>query len=851
MGNRIIEKLAFCQNFAEQKKLHLTLVLAVSATIVFYNLGQNSFHNGDEASHALMIKDILTTGSWATLKIQGENVFFKPPLMIWLGALSSKAFGFSEFSVRFPSAMFGLLTIFFTYLFADQIFDRKIALLSSLIVMTCTQFVFVHASKTGEFDTAITFFTLLSLYLIWKSKHKKIFFYLSFSSIGIAAMIKSVVFVIPFVVLLFHLLSSGRIRDFNMKEWAMAIGLFLIIALPWHINQLIIHGHAFIDLYVMDQIIGRRIGTGAPIGLSNPLFYINVIARGFFPWSIVLPFALIYNTLYIRKESKEQTLLLLFWIFVVFAICNTITSKYNYSILQNWYILPIYPALAILNARLLIDIVTDFPNKKVFSFTLIGIFFAVILIYPDKTYNPFEGQAFKSLMRVTFNDVFSSYYHKNAGLAFLVVVFMWLLLSSLIYLIFSNTNKKYQAVSNKIVSVLVICFLLYSFFLILRPIRFSNNKSEFYRMNNKIWSTANAETVLVFFGNNLPFYQDYIYFHNFRYPHRTTLRYIGLDKGFLRQELLSHNNKIFLMERQHYYDIRSKDEFQGILPQSTTELSNYVLLADSEIAIPVEDRRNLVFNAIEGLKDNNPEVKKVAARNLGRLGDQLAVSPLIGLLGDSDGGVVSAAAKALGDLRDTIAVDPLKKTLRRYHANEEPFQTIALALAYLRDKTSTNFLANLYRKDPLYAFKGPTPINSQEYRNHNNIWTAYLLLNIDPVAGRDLISEDLDYFVNTLKSYDATLTIYNRMYYKIYRIGNETVLNLIKKLLTDEDIAKRKIAIYLLAKPPSLITRMTEDEMDLAKALLYRAHEADHSTELRATAGKILKRYHKEAWIGW
>jgi hypothetical protein len=77
MGNRIIEKLAFCQNFAEQRKLHLTLVLAVSATIVFYNLGQNSFHNGDEASHALMIKDILTTGSWATLKIQARLLGFQ------------------------------------------------------------------------------------------------------------------------------------------------------------------------------------------------------------------------------------------------------------------------------------------------------------------------------------------------------------------------------------------------------------------------------------------------------------------------------------------------------------------------------------------------------------------------------------------------------------------------------------------------------------------------------------------------------------------------------------------------------------------------------------------------------
>ena len=147
------------------RAFHLVALLIISVIIVFYNLGQNSFHNGDEANHALIVKEILRTGNWLTLQVEGEKIFSKPPLISWMGALSSHAFGFSEFSVRFPAAFFGVLTIVFTYLFAEALFNRGTAIVSSLMVLTCTQFIYVHSSKTGEFDSAITFFVLFSLYM--------------------------------------------------------------------------------------------------------------------------------------------------------------------------------------------------------------------------------------------------------------------------------------------------------------------------------------------------------------------------------------------------------------------------------------------------------------------------------------------------------------------------------------------------------------------------------------------------------------------------------------------------------------------------------------------------------------
>ena len=186
-----------CRIVLDNKKFHYIILVLLSIVVIFYNLGQNSFHDGDEASHALIVKEILETGDWMKLKIDGEDVFFKPPLIVWLSAISCRIFGFSEFSIRFPSALFGLLTILFTYFFAERLFDRRTALLSSLLVFSCTQFIYVHSTRTGEFDTAITFIVLLTAYFIWKSNEKKIYFYLAFACIGITAMIKSIIFVVP------------------------------------------------------------------------------------------------------------------------------------------------------------------------------------------------------------------------------------------------------------------------------------------------------------------------------------------------------------------------------------------------------------------------------------------------------------------------------------------------------------------------------------------------------------------------------------------------------------------------------------------------------------------------------
>ena len=842
------EKLFLLYNMLGIRNIQLTILLILSIVIIFFNLGQNSFHNGDEASHALMVKNILQTGEWLTLKIEGENVFFKPPFVIWLSTLSSLVFGLSEFSIRFPSALFGILSILFTFFIAEKLFNKKTAFLSSLILLTCLQFIYVHSTKTGEFDSAIVFFFLLSIYSVIHIEERKIFFYLAFASIAIIAMIKNIAFVMPLSVIFIYLIFSKKIRDISVTDWAISFLIFMAIALPWHISQFILHGREFIDLYFLDQMIGRRVGAGVPIAISNPFFFFKVIMKGFFPWSMVLPFAFLYNAITLYKSKRNEFILLFTWIFLVLLICSTITSKYFLSILQNWYILPIYPVLAIIIGRFLVDLVKGVLDRRIFAFSIAGLIIALSLFTPDMHYNPFEKQSFKSLMELSYNYSPINFGYLSERMTLIIPIILLCILGITAYYLLNKYNSKYKIVSKIISNVLCSYLLIISFVLILLPLRYSDNKSDFDRMSKKIWSYVEDGTILNLYGNNLPFYQDYIYLNNFECPDKITNRFIGIDDSLLFEYLSSAEKNIFFIERQHYYDLRNKIKFKKLMPYPFLEWDNYILLS---LKSPSIVKEQLVINNIDALNNNNPEIRKTAALRLGILGHNIAISPLISLLDDSFSEVVSAAARALGDLRVCEAVVPLKKILSKCDEDEELYQSIMLALAYLRDKSSINFLVNNYNINPIYSLKKTKYNNPSVYFDHNKFWTIYLLLDIDPAVARSVISKNLEDFVKKLHDYGMDLTIYNRMLYQLYRLGNMVTLDILEHFLNSQDISIKKIALSLLAKPPAVITRMTQKEMNRAEYLLNEVAERENTTEVKNLANNILQKYHRNAWVSW
>ncbi len=842
--NLVTNTFEFLRSRLHARHFLLAVLLSLSAIVIFYNLGANSFRNSDEVFYALTARDMLRTGDWLTPRVEGLLAFSKPPLVAWLTSLSILIFGFSEFSARLPAAVFGFLTIVLTYKFGELLFGRRAAFLASFALLTSTYFIYFHSCRTGEYDSALTFFLLLGTYAVFRSRERMFWFYLVFVAMGLIFMIKPPLALIPLLVLLTFHLGFGRSGGFSIGNWLLGFTIVAVISLPWHIVEVVVNRRSFVDLYVLDQIIGRRLAPGMSTGFA-PLYYIKTIAHGFFPWSVFLPLSLIYALVRPGKGSqREQCVLLLLFVLIVLLLVNVIPLKYA------WYVNPLYPVLAILVSAFLIAVFESTSGVAFFCMSTATGVCLILFLSPNLPFNPFVASDLGNPTTFRLGGLAWLRYPGGDLFSVVVVFSSWLCLSLILYLTFRRDRVWGGVSRNVLVCSLASYVFAVALLQVLMPLRYSDFRSWSARMGRDLWSVAEHGSSVVFYGNNMPLLKDYVYFYDFKNLRMDPIVHAGLDRRFLLSLLSSERKIACLMERQHYYDIRHDSAFSA-WAQPLREWEDWVCLGNSTGRRV--DGRDAAAEAgyLRRLQTGPSASRGQGAGGLGRIGDGKAVGALTGLLNDDDSDVVCAAARALGDIRDSSAADALAQALKRYNGSDPAYGTISLALAYLRDCRSVPYLVSYYERNPLYKPVRPDPGNPPEYRDYNRIWNSYLLLDIDPAVGRNVIARDIIEYFARLRSSGIVPSIYNVRNSDLFRVGNTFALDVISTLLDERDASVRMMALYLLTQPSGIATRMAEVEVQRAKSMLRRAANDDDSDEVRKLAGQISAAYHEGSWIAW
>ncbi len=113
---------------------------------------------------------------------------FKPPLYAYLDVLPIKVFGLTEFAVRFPSALFGVLTVLLTYFLVKEIFNssnRKeyYALFATFLLAVSPWH--INLSRAAFEANVAQFFIVTGVYLFLLALRKNMWL-LSFSAISFA-----------------------------------------------------------------------------------------------------------------------------------------------------------------------------------------------------------------------------------------------------------------------------------------------------------------------------------------------------------------------------------------------------------------------------------------------------------------------------------------------------------------------------------------------------------------------------------------------------------------------------------------------------------------------------------------
>ena len=359
-------------------RIHLTILIALSLFALLWKLGIASLADWDEAIYAEVAKEILQSGNWLTLQWEHQPWFEKPPLLMWVTALSYKFFGVTEFWARAASAFSGIGLIVITYFTGKHSFNKWVGFLGALILLTSAQFITSARNGTMDVMLTLTIYLVLFGYLKLRDGDDR-WWYLICAGVALGLMTKgAAAWVAPVTIILSLMLERRLIATVRSKHFWLACGVGLLIVAPWHVLMYAKYGKQFFREYISYHVIARS--TGALEGHDeNPFYYLGKLLDGFSPWALILPFA-IYSAIKKIRRGDEHSRLWLIVVLSVLVFYTLIPTKIG------WYILPLYPAASILIATLLYSIYQKRSRRRllVAAFTLLTILgggYSALLIY--------------------------------------------------------------------------------------------------------------------------------------------------------------------------------------------------------------------------------------------------------------------------------------------------------------------------------------------------------------------------------------------------------------------------------------------------------------------------------------
>lgn len=158
--------------------IYLSLIILLAIFLRLFRLGENPpALYWDEASLGYNAYAILTTGHDEHGQYMPITRFvafgdYKPPGYIYAVVPSLVLFGTTEFAIRFPSAMSGILFVILTFFLTRELFkNEKLALLAASFMAVSPWS--LHLSRAGFEAHLAAFFHLLGTFLFLKSLNHK------------------------------------------------------------------------------------------------------------------------------------------------------------------------------------------------------------------------------------------------------------------------------------------------------------------------------------------------------------------------------------------------------------------------------------------------------------------------------------------------------------------------------------------------------------------------------------------------------------------------------------------------------------------------------------------------------
>ncbi|MEK9628493.1 MAG: glycosyltransferase family 39 protein [Nitrospinota bacterium] len=368
--------------------------LIVSIWMIFcfltliYKLGEIPPYHADENFYVESSLRMVESGDYITPVYHEKKRFAKPILYYWMVVSSYKVFGVSLASARLPSVVFGTLSIGLVFLLGCRLFDSRVGLFAAFILPS----IYLHfqIARWATTDMALGFFILLSFYyftLLFKSSFQSnTYACLFYIAMGLGFMVKGPpAILIPGLTIIGFLIATKQRSLFAELHLGKGFLILLIIILPWFSAMLLMHGEEF-----KNHIVGNEIKNRLVHDIPFSFYYFVVLLRYQLPWSIFFLCSFLTqlgffsytrkNGMTLAEQVKEfgknvgKNIKQLFeevnqpiafcylWILVCLILFTLLRIEHSR------YMLPGCPPLALIVARMFVEVEKNSGQQKIFGF---------------------------------------------------------------------------------------------------------------------------------------------------------------------------------------------------------------------------------------------------------------------------------------------------------------------------------------------------------------------------------------------------------------------------------------------------------------------------------------------------
>lgn len=328
----------------------------------------------DESSFAQASKQMIETGNYVDIRLQDKPRYKKPVGIYWLQVASVKLFNSQNlneiWAYRIPSAVGATVAVVMTAAIGTLLFGPAVGFFAALMMAGCT--ILNVEARLAKTDAAllgsvvVMQYGLARAYLQKKPKwHMPVLFW---TALGIGILIKGpIILLVLASTLLWLRLSDKSLQWFNcLKPWYGLLYLLLLV-LPWFV-AIALQSHGTFMTESAGRDLFAKLWQGQDRGILPPGVHLLAFPILFFPFSL---FALLAIPDIWENRKTPAVKFCLGWIVPTWIIFELSLTKLPH------YTLPIYPAIAILAAAVLVKGYASLADKGWFTVPVITVWFMI------------------------------------------------------------------------------------------------------------------------------------------------------------------------------------------------------------------------------------------------------------------------------------------------------------------------------------------------------------------------------------------------------------------------------------------------------------------------------------------